>query len=182
MNPKIAKRLAALVIDQWPLPRWLSRRIAGHPEVARELERWESVAAELRGQANATADSGRPKALRELNRSDESGIAVRAGRTWAVAIAASVLVAVTAWQFLPGKLNQQQEAAVQPNENETDAMVDVDIRPVLASLEVGQEVAVDVREGLAALGGKLARAGRSIGSDFTLPRLQRESSSESIPQ
>lgn len=180
MNPKIAKRLAALVIDQWPLPRWLSRRIAGHPEVARELERWESVAAELRGQANATADSGRPKALRELNRSDGSGLLVRGGRTWAVAIAASVLVAVTAWQFLPGKLNQQQEAAVQPSE--TDAMVDVDIRPVLASLEVGQEVAVDVREGLAALGGKLARAGRSIGSDFTLPRLQRESSSESIPQ
>ena len=133
MNQRNAERLASLVIDEWPLPRFVRLWIESHPDVAKELASMRNLEAELRGESRSTHE---PLECITPTR-PASQIDRRLLGSLLVATAAVFLILLGAWHW------QQSQIA----DTETTEKQLPNLKPVIASVTAGQTVARGVSTG-----------------------------------
>jgi hypothetical protein len=164
MTPKIARLLAGIVLDDWPVPAWLRTKIEANPDVSRALCDGRGLENRLREQAEALDEDHR-RDSRDYREPYESTHRL----TWlhgpsrsllltALATAALLLVSIGIWQW-----NQRETGG---NRSDVIVMAPVDVRPVLASLAAGQQVANNLSDGFRKMGTQIAQAGGRFGAQF----------------
>ncbi|MEL6108895.1 MAG: hypothetical protein AAFU85_23040 [Planctomycetota bacterium] len=141
MKPKTAQRLASLVIDEWPMPRFIKRWIESHPDVARELKSTLELEQELRLEASPPVEG-----LKSLT--SKPALPSGGARPWlapTLAIAATVLLLLGGWQWRQTRLASEQQRVEK-------------LKPVLASVNASQTVARSVSSGAQRLLGRFTYA------------------------
>lgn len=169
MKPNLARVLTSLILDQWPLPRWVRRRIESNRDVAREIDRASRLEDQLRGQS--TALPGTPHRHVQLSaRRSTSGVKV--ATIVIAATAASVLAcAVLLSMGDRGALRQTTGLPKKPTD-----VAELDTDAVLASLAAGQTIVSRISAGVQNIAVKISNATSEASSSSPIRFLQDVSS------
>ena len=164
MTDTFARLLASIVLDDWPVPAAIRRRIEAIPAVARRLGEDRDIESRLREDAAAYGGdpNGAHVAVSPLKKSpslktSQTRLAVFA----AMATCALVLISALIWKGYPQGVERERIVERPPVEA-------IDVRPVIASLAAGQKIANNLSDGFRDLGTELARAGGRLGEQFSI--------------
>lgn len=170
MKPSFAKRLAGLVIDEWPLPQSIKRRIASHPDVARAIEADRSLGRQLRESAQQVSAVGIEASIGSIDPHPASKPALR---VFILAATAATILAAVTWFLRPGPETPDSSVRI-AQADPIDASPD--LKPLIASINASEEVAMKVSKGLENLAYQFADLGQALTSgavlnqaDTTLP-------------
>ncbi|MEM1067941.1 MAG: hypothetical protein AAGI63_03520 [Planctomycetota bacterium] len=158
----MARWCASLIVDQWPIPAWLNRRLVAHPDVAQALNRATSLERALRDDFRASpqlADLDMRASLNGHRRLQTVAIA-------ALASAAALIICFSIWWTNYRENQSEQDIGPIAETIDTD--------PILASLAAGQTVAERVSSGLENVMADLADAGNKLASPFVKQNTEQE--------
>ena len=151
MNPRLAKWCASLIVDDWPVPRWLVTRLQDRPDVAEALRETKALEKRLRDDVDTNILVIRDHAQGAANRPGGRRHAILVP---ALAIAVAGLLCVWLWQWQ--NRAGQSEQSLGPVASANDA------EPIIASLSAGETVARRVSLGLENVASELASAGNRL--------------------
>src|SRR6056297_1526571 len=134
MKSSHAERLASLVLDDWPLPGPVKRWIESHPDVAKEMAVYRLLENRLRGTANLLE---RPPARVSVKVKPVHGHAAKANRFKIALLTSAAASLVTIGWYVA---RQQDTLAIAPQAKQTTNSLDaVDLRPLIASINAGEQ-------------------------------------------
>ncbi|MEO1617524.1 MAG: hypothetical protein AAFV88_16850 [Planctomycetota bacterium] len=171
MKTKLIRWITSLLVDEWPMPNGIRRRLEQHPQIAKSLARVRKLEAQLRDGAESSASNRielakcTPSAISHPHRHPR-----RSHRVWFSAAAAALLMIGSGMLWM----NRDNEEPIATPEPVAQA---ADIRPVLASVVATKMVAKNVSDGFRDVAGKLTEASNRLGSQFSLARLKSTVSS-----
>lgn len=161
MKEKIARLFASLLVDQWPIPAWLRRRLESNHAVASAIVDARNLENRLRENSGGkipVADSfAHVHAVPNRVRRRPLGMII-------AATAASLLACAILWQ------SADDEPQGLPSE--IGVSHSIDPRPILASLLAGQIVVDRVSAGIQNVAVKIANASDQIGSQVPIRLLE----------
>ncbi|XZE54092.1 hypothetical protein SH139x_000040 [Planctomycetaceae bacterium SH139] len=150
MKSSHAERLASLILDDWPLPQVVKRWIEAQPDVAKQIAVNQALENRLRLTANLL---DQPPARVPAKVEPVHGHAAKVNRFKIALLTAAAASLVTIGWYV---VRQRDTLAVVPRGQQ--ATKAVDLQPLIASINAGEQIAVNLSAGLEDLASQFLEA------------------------